>query len=115
MAGFISPGCHNSRPSMPAAMTSVWPVMCPASLSEARNTTALAMSSGRAIFGSALVAMTLRIMDASPSTWMVNLDGKKKTVQAAGAEESSNPALKLLREMVQEVTADAFDREGGQE
>jgi hypothetical protein len=57
------------------------------------------------------VGDSTRIMDATQSTWMVNLDGKKKTVQAAGAEATSNPALKLLREMVQEVTADAFDRE----
>jgi hypothetical protein len=52
-----------------------------------------------------------RMSDASQSTWIVNLDGQKKTVRAAGSEASTNPALKLLREMIQEVTADAFDRE----
>jgi len=52
-----------------------------------------------------------RIMDGSQSTWIVNLEGQQKTVLAAGAEATNNPALKLLREMIQEVTADAFDRE----
>ena len=56
-----------------------------------------------------------RVSDASQSTWIVNLDGKKKTVQAAGSEASNHPALKMLREMVQEVTAEAFDRETGDE
>ncbi len=52
-----------------------------------------------------------RVMDASHSTWTVNLGGQQKTVIATGAEASTNPAIKLLREMIQEVTADAFDRE----
>ena len=56
-----------------------------------------------------------RIMDGVASTWIVNLDGKKKTIQAAGPEASNNPALKLLRDMIQEVTADAFDRQAGEE
>ncbi len=56
-----------------------------------------------------------RVSDASQSTWIVNLDGQHKTVQAAGSQASNNPALKLLREMIQEITADAFDRQGGNE
>jgi hypothetical protein len=56
-----------------------------------------------------------RIMDGVASTWIVNLDGQKKTIQATGPEASNNPALKLLREMIQEITADAFDRQAGEE
>src|SRR3989454_12131072 len=50
---------------MPPATTNVWPVMWRASESEERNTTAFAMSPGRASWGSAIVAVTLRIVDAS--------------------------------------------------
>jgi hypothetical protein len=56
-----------------------------------------------------------RIKDGTESTWIVNLDGQKKTIQAAGPEASNNPALKLLREMIQDITADAFDRQAGEE
>ncbi len=55
-----------------------------------------------------------RIMDVTQSTWIANLDGKQKTVLAAGAEASSNPALELLREMIHEVTTDAFDRQANE-
>jgi len=52
-----------------------------------------------------------RVMDGSQSTWIVNLDGQQKTVIATGAEASTNPTIKLLRDMIQEVTADAFNRQ----
>ena len=61
------------------------------------------------------VGKPAQIMDGTESTWIVNLDGQSKTVLAAGAEASTNPAIKLLREMIQEVTADAFDRQAGEE
>ena len=54
-----------------------------------------------------------RAKDASPFSWMANLDGQKKTVLATGAEATNYPAIKLLREMVQAVTADAFERQAG--
>jgi hypothetical protein len=56
-----------------------------------------------------------KIMDGTASTWIVNLDGQSKTVLAAGSEASTNPAIKLLREMIQQVTADAFDRQAGED
>jgi hypothetical protein len=56
-----------------------------------------------------------QIMDGSQSTWIVNLDGQHKTIQASGPEASNHPALKMLREMIQEVTADAFDRQADEE
>lgn len=56
-----------------------------------------------------------RVSDASQSTWVVNLDGQHKTIQATGPEASNHPALKILREMVQEITAEAFDHEKGDE
>jgi hypothetical protein len=43
------------------------------------------------------------------STWTVHLDGKEKTLAASGDEATSHPAIKILREMVQEVTASAFN------
>ena len=52
-----------------------------------------------------------QIMDGTQSTWIVNLDSQHKTILATGAEATNNPALKLMREMIQEVTAEAFDRE----
>jgi hypothetical protein len=52
-----------------------------------------------------------QIMDGAQFTWTVNLDGQQKTVIATGAEASTNPAIKLLRDMIQEVTANAFNRE----
>ena len=60
------------------------------------------------------VGDTKGIMDATTFTWTVHMDGQEKTVTAAGSEASNHPALKLLREMIQEVTADAFDRQAGE-
>jgi hypothetical protein len=51
------------------------------------------------------------VMDATWFTWMINLDGQKKTVQAVGSQASANPVLKMLSKLIQEVTADAFDRQ----
>jgi hypothetical protein len=56
-----------------------------------------------------------RVMDGQQSTWIVNLDGQQKTVLAVEPEATSNPAIKELREMIQDVTADAFDREGNED
>lgn len=56
-----------------------------------------------------------RAKDAPQFTWIANLDGQHKTVLAVGEQASANPAIKLLREMIQEVTADAFDRQAGEE
>jgi len=56
-----------------------------------------------------------RVMDGTLSTWTVILDGQQKVVRATGAEATHYPAIKLLREMVQEVTADAFNREADEE
>ncbi len=61
------------------------------------------------------VGKPAKIMDGTASTWIVNLDGQHKTIQATGPEASNHPALKLLRETIQEVTADAFDRQAGEE
>jgi hypothetical protein len=55
------------------------------------------------------------VMDATWFTWKVNLDGQEKTVQAVGPQASTNPVLKLLSELIQDVTADAFDRTAGEE
>jgi hypothetical protein len=55
-----------------------------------------------------------RVKDGTQYTWMVNLEGQKKTVLAVGPEASANPGLKILGEMIQEVTADAFDRQAGE-
>jgi hypothetical protein len=55
------------------------------------------------------------IMDATLYTWIVNLDGRKKTVHAVGSQASNHPLLKMLSELIQEVTADAFDRTEGEE
>jgi hypothetical protein len=52
-----------------------------------------------------------QVSDGIRYTWTVHLDGKQKTVLAFGSQASSQPALKALGEMIQEVTADAFDRE----
>ena len=52
-----------------------------------------------------------RANDAALFTWTVRLDGKKKTVVAAGAEATSHPAIKILRDLVQEVTTASFERE----
>jgi len=55
------------------------------------------------------------IMDATQFTWKMNLDGQQKTVRAVGSQASTNPILKKLSELIQEVTADAFDRQAGEE
>jgi hypothetical protein len=55
------------------------------------------------------------IMDVTWFTWMVNLDGHEKTVRAVGSQASAEPALKLLSGLIQDVTADAFDRTAGEE
>ena len=55
-----------------------------------------------------------RVKDGTQSTWIVNLDGQEKTVLAVEPEASEHPALKSLREMIQEITADAFDRDAGE-
>ncbi|MGD0003982.1 MAG: hypothetical protein ABSE06_07120 [Anaerolineaceae bacterium] len=55
-----------------------------------------------------------RIMDGAQFTWTVNLDGQLKKVIATGEEASTNRTIKLLRDMIQEVTANAFDREAGE-
>ena len=55
-----------------------------------------------------------RVKDGTQYTWTVNLEGQKRTVRAAGPEVSANPGLKILGEMIQEVTADAFDRQAGE-
>ena len=55
------------------------------------------------------------MMDATWFTWMVNLDGQQKTVRAVGSQASTNPVLKILSELIQDVTADAFDRTAGEE
>jgi hypothetical protein len=55
------------------------------------------------------------VMDATQFTWKLNLDGQQKTVRAVGSQASTNPVLKLLSELIQDVTADAFDRTAGKE
>jgi hypothetical protein len=55
------------------------------------------------------------VMDATWFTWEINLDGRQKKVRAVGPQASSNPILKSLSELVQKVTADAFDRQAGKE
>jgi hypothetical protein len=55
------------------------------------------------------------IMDATWFTWIINLDGREKTVRAVGPQASTDPVLKLLSELIQDVTADAFDRTAGEE
>jgi hypothetical protein len=52
-----------------------------------------------------------KVLDGTQFTWKVNLDDQQKTVQAYGALASNHPSLKLLNELIQEITADAFDRE----
>ena len=52
-----------------------------------------------------------RSSDAPVSTWSVHLDGKVKTVTAVGEDASSHPAIKALRELIQNVTAASFDSE----
>jgi hypothetical protein len=52
-----------------------------------------------------------RLKDGTRYSWKVYLEGREKTVTAFGPEASNSPGLKLLGEMIQEVTADAFDRE----
>jgi len=54
------------------------------------------------------------VMDATWFTWMVNLDGQQKTVRAVGSQASTNPVLNILSELIQDVTADAFDRTAGE-
>jgi hypothetical protein len=55
-----------------------------------------------------------RVRDGIPMTWTVNLDGHSKTVQGIGSEASDHPGLKRITDAIQEVTADAFDRETGE-
>ena len=56
-----------------------------------------------------------RVMDGTTSTWTVNVENQQKIVRATGEEASNNPAIKLLREMIQAVTAEAFNREADEE
>ena len=51
------------------------------------------------------------VKDGTTFVWMADLDGKTHTVKARGSGASAHPALKLLSQMVQEVTAMAFQRE----
>ena len=60
------------------------------------------------------VGDTKGVMDATHFTWKMNLDGQQKTVRAVGSQASTNPVLKLLSKLIQEVTADAFDRQAGE-
>ena len=55
------------------------------------------------------------VMDATQFTWKLNLDGQQKTVRAVGSQASTNPVLKLLSELFQNVTAEAFNRTAGKE
>jgi hypothetical protein len=55
------------------------------------------------------------VMDATQFTWKMNLDGQQKTVWAVGSQASTNPILKKLSELIQDVTADAFDRTAEEE
>src|SRR6266540_4054085 len=57
-------GC-SSRPSMPPATVTTWPVTCPEISSDARATTWRATSSGRATLRSAIVRVTLRTSPGS--------------------------------------------------
>lgn len=50
------------------------------------------------------------VQDGTLFVWTAHLDGKSKTVEAQGSAASAHPALKLLNTMVQEVTAQAFQR-----
>jgi hypothetical protein len=52
-----------------------------------------------------------KVLDGTQFTWKVNLDKQQKTVLAYGSLASNHPSLKLLNELIQDVTADAFDRE----
>ena len=47
--------------------------------------------------------------------WSVYVDGQQKMVQAYDPEASSSPGLRLLASMVQEISADAFEREAENE
>src|SRR6266581_4079642 len=67
MAGSTSSGDQSQRPSMPPAMTRFWPVMWRERISDDRKIAALAISSGRANCGKAMVAVTLRTAPASVS------------------------------------------------
>jgi hypothetical protein len=55
-----------------------------------------------------------RVKDGTRYTWIANLEGQKRTVRVVGPEASANPGLKILGEMIQQVTADAFDRQAGE-
>lgn len=56
-----------------------------------------------------------QVKDGTVFTWTANLEGKSKTVRAVGGEAANHPALKQLSEMIQDVTADAFEREAGED
>lgn len=54
-----------------------------------------------------------RVKDGIQFTWTLKMGGQKKTVLAFGPEASTHPALKKLSGLIQDVTANAFDRETG--
>ncbi|MCJ7626634.1 MAG: hypothetical protein MUO76_24335 [Anaerolineaceae bacterium] len=56
-----------------------------------------------------------RILDGTLVTWSASLDGKKKTVTALGSQATHHPALKLLGETFDLISASAFKRDAGKE
>jgi hypothetical protein len=56
-----------------------------------------------------------RILDGTLVTWSGYLDGKSKTVTAIGSQATHHPALKLLGETFDLITAAAFRRDAGKE
>jgi hypothetical protein len=56
-----------------------------------------------------------RISDGTLATWSADLDGKRKTVTALGSQATNHPALKLLGETFDMITANAFRRDAGKE
>jgi hypothetical protein len=56
-----------------------------------------------------------KVMDATHYIWMLNLDGKQKTVRALGSQAADNPILKKFSALIQDVTADSFHRTAGEE
>jgi hypothetical protein len=55
------------------------------------------------------------VKDGTINTWTVVRDGKKHTVTSRGTENGGSAALHGLSGLLQELTADALDRAGGDE
>ena len=49
--------------------------------------------------------------DAPVFTWTVNLEDRQKTVIVVGPDATHNPAIKLLRELLTELTAAGYRRD----